>query len=348
MNKYIIGSLLIILFSLSACRADEQPGVKGIENSSKPQIIQETTPSVEPDIHSKPKPNDLIFNETHYNYDVVTGATKTTFGSNPKPMYSYEEKLTKMFWTNQPPLGLMVGNYFTNEGFFDVGNKGIVEIVTDFNGTIINVEFQEYGAENYYQPTYAGANKRLSDYAFFQAKNPRTDETLVTVVNGITFVEEQMRKENRIDGNFKTVKGSSTSARQGLIAIASELVPIIRQPSATQYIGYAEDLGEGLIGRLQLTTIDDKIETVRYDEYFADQPEKITDEQLKPYYRQSKYYSLNYNEETNHQFSLFADQLAQKIIETQTLSISDSSLMKHPSFTNYQNLAQKVDSYKTQ
>lgn len=336
----IIGIFLISLIGLTACQADERPGTKEVEQSSKRPIVQETTPSVELDTDSEI--NDLVFNETHYNYDVVTGATQTTFGSKPKPMYSYEEKLTKMFWTNQPPLGLMAGNYFTNEGFFDVGNKGIVEIITDSNGTIINVEFQEYGAENYYEATYAGANKRLSDYAFFQAKNPRTDETLVIVVNGITFVEEQMRKENRIDGNFKTVKGSSTSARQGLMAIASELAPVIRQPSSTQYIGYAEDLGNGLIGRIQLTTIGGNIETARYDEYFADQPEKITDDQLKPYYRQSKYYSLSYNETTNHQFVLFADQLTQKIIETQTLTISDPSLEAHPSFRNYQKLAQKI------
>jgi hypothetical protein len=153
--------------------------------------------------------NALSFEETDYNYDVVTGATRTTFGSNPNPLYTYEEKLKKMFWSNQPPLGLMKGNYFTNMGYFDVGNKGIVEIITDDTQKIIHVEFNEYVQKNYYASKYAGANKRLSDYAFFQAQNPRTDTTLVTVVNGITFVERQMREENRVTGNFETVKGSS-------------------------------------------------------------------------------------------------------------------------------------------
>lgn len=297
----------------------------------------EVTPSTE-----EKKANELDFENTTYQYDVVTGATQTTFGSNPKPLFSYEEKLKKMFWSNQPPLGLLEGNYFTNEGYFDVGNKGIVEIVTDETNKIINIEFNEYAAENYYASKYAGANKRLSDYAFLQAKNPRTDTTLVTVVNGITFVEKQMREENRVTGNFETVKGSSTTARQGLMAIAAELSEEIKQPSKTKYIGYTEEFGDGLIGRLQLTVMDGKIQTARYDEYFADQPEKINADQLKPYYRQSKYFSLDYNAATNNDFVTFSNDLTRKIIEQQSLTIEDSKLMQHPSFVSYQKLMQHI------
>lgn len=54
----------------------------------------------------------------------------------------------------------------------------------------------------YYDTRYSGVNKRLSDYPEFQASNTRTDDTLVTVVNGITYVEKQMRDENRVTGNF--------------------------------------------------------------------------------------------------------------------------------------------------
>ncbi|WP_086313799.1 hypothetical protein A5821_001340 [Enterococcus sp. 7F3_DIV0205] len=337
--------ILCSIVGLSACKPDQRKDADKSNTPLRAPLVNssssETIPSSE---ETKEKGvNDLSFENTSYNYDVVTGATQTTFGSNPKPLYTYEEKLEKMFWSNQPPLGLMEGNYYTNDGYFDVGNKGIVEIVTDDTHKIINVEFNEYGAENYYASKYAGANKRLSDYAFFQAQNPRTDTTLVTVVNGITFVERQMREENRITGNFETVKGSSTTAREGLMAIAAELADEIKQPSKTKYIGYAEDFGNGLIGRIQLTVTDGKIDSARYDEYFADQPEKIVADNLKKYYRQSKYFSLEYKEETNDDFVSFADSLTKAIIEQQKLVLENSELTKHPSFVSYQKLIQHIE-----
>lgn len=335
---------LFAVFGLAACKSDQTKVAEKTSQSSEPAFFTPASSvEVEPSEEEEKAANDLTFENTSYNYDVVTGATQTTFGSNPKPLYPYEEKLKKMFWSNQPPLGLMEGNYYTNDGYFDIGNKGIVEIVTDDTSKIINVEFNEYGAENYYESKYSGANKRLSDYAFFQAQNPRTDTTLVTVVNGITFVENQMREENRVEGNFETVRGSSTSARQGLMTIAAELKDEIRQPSKTKYIGYAEDFGDGLIGRLQLTVTDGKIDSARYDEYFADQPEKITAEQLKQYYRQSKYFSLTYNEATNNDFVTFSDALTKEIVDKQGLTIENSELTKHPSFASYQKLAEQID-----
>lgn len=345
-SNILVGLFFVSLVALTACKPDQKVSKEATEISSRAPIFNpatsETTAASTINEAEPKQANELTFEETSYNYDVVTGATQTTFGSSPKPLYTYEEKLTKMFWSNQPPLGLMEGNYFTNEGYFDVGNKGIVEIVTDTDGKIINVEFNEFGAENYYESKYAGANKRLSDYAFFQAQNPRTDTTLVTVVNGITFVEKQMREENRVDGNFETVKGSSTTAREGLMAIAAELSDQIREPSNTKYIGYAEDLGNGLIGRIQLTVTNGKIETARYDEYFADQPDKISDNQLKEYYRQSKYYSLNYNQATNNDFIQFSDALTKMIVDNQSLTIENNELTKHPSFPTYQRLIEHI------
>ncbi|MHC5227089.1 hypothetical protein ACYSNW_02285 [Enterococcus sp. LJL99] len=341
--------ILIVLVGLAGCKPDQKRKTEESKVLVRPPLVnQSTTESsvsteeIVTEEVTERKANELTFEETSYNYDVVTGATQTTFGSNPKPLYPYEEKLAMMFWSNQPPLGLMKGNYFTNDGYFDVGNKGIVEIVTDDSGKIINVEFNEYGAENYYESKYAGANKRLSDYAFFQAQNPRTDTTLVTVVNGITFVEKQMREENRVDGNFETVRGSSTTARQGLMAIAAELKDEIRQPSQTKYIGYAEDFGDGLIGRIQLTVTNGKIDSARYDEYFADQPEKISVEELKPYYRQSKYFSLAYNEKYQNDFVNFSDSLTKEIIAKQSLAIDNSELKKHPSYPSYQKLIEFI------
>lgn len=344
-NYVLAGLVVCVLTVFVGCKPDQRKETQRSTTIEKKAVFNST--EKEPASSSQTETNEqavnkLSFEDTSYNYDVVTGATQTTFGSNPKPIYTYEEKLKKMFWSNQPPLGLLEGNYFTNEGYFDVGNKGIVEIVTDDANTIVNVEFNEYGAENYYESKYAGANKRLSDYAFFQAQNPRTDETLVTVVNGITFVEKQMREENRVDGHFNTVKGSSTSAREGLMAIAAELADQIRQSSDTKYIGYAEDFGDGLIGRLQLTVTEGKIDSARYDEYFADHPQAIKSEQLKKYYRQSKYYSLTYNEDTANDFTEFSDRLTKAIVDQQSLVITEGEITNHPSFASYEKLIQHI------
>lgn len=255
---------------------------------------------------------------------------------------TYEEKLDKMFWSTQPPLGLIEGNYYRNERRFDGDYRGIVEVVTDDDSKILHVEFNEFASENYYEPKYAGKSKRLSDYAFFQAQNTRTDETLVTVVNGITFLEKQMREENRVDGAFETVKGSSTSARNGFMPIAAEMADWIRTPYKSYYYGYAEDFGNGIVGRLQVTTEDGKIDTVRYDEYFADKKESISEEKLQPLYRQSKYYSLDYQKISGDNFVAFSDQLGEEIIKSQNFEQLDESLMQHPSYENYQKIAKNI------
>lgn len=288
--------------------------------------------------------SQLTFDPHEYTYDVVTGATQTTFGSTPPALYTQEEKDQKMFWSNQPPLGLLEGYYYSNEGIFTGNNYGLVEIVTDpADGTILDVEFTEFASDSYYEPKYAGANKKLSDYAFFQANNTRTDETLVTVVNGISFVEKQMRDENRVTGDFLTVKGSSTSAREGFIPLASKMETWIREPYESKYFGYAKELEDGLIARLQIVTTNDKIASARYDEYFADQPEKMRDKALQPYYRQSKYYSLDYNEATNDEFKRFSDELTAEIVKQGKLEIANKRLEEYPSFVIYENLAKELD-----
>ncbi len=44
---------------------------------------------------------------------------------------------------------------------------------------------------------------------------------------------------------FATVRGSSTSAREGLMPLAAEMDTWLKEPSKETYIGYAEDLGNG-------------------------------------------------------------------------------------------------------
>lgn len=314
------------------------------KNSEELKESQETKVTVKNEPKTIIENNQLTFDQHEYTYDVVTGATQTTFGSNPPALYTKKEKSEKMFWSNQPPLGLLEGYYYKNEGLFTGNNYGVVEIVTDpKDARIRHVEFTEFASDTYYEPKYAGANKRLSDYTFFQAEDTRTDDTLVTVVNGITFVEQQMRNENRVTGEFLTVKGASTSAREGFIPLAAAMKDWIREPYDSKYFGYAKELDSGLIARLQIVTRDEKIEIARYDEYFADQKEKMLDKDLQPFYRQSKYYSLDYNEKTNNEFKIFSDKLADEIIKNSSLDIDNAQLINHSSYENYKLLAKNID-----
>lgn len=339
--KYgLVASIIMMLVGCSH-NSNKETTKSAKQDLEEKQVVVKNTETKE---DTNKNEEDVSFDNHEYTYDVVTGATQTTFGSTPPAIYTKEEKMKKMFWSNQPPLGLLEGYYYKNEGLFKGNNYGIVEVVTHpKTADILNVEFTEFASDSYYEPKYAGANKRLSDYAFFQADNTRTDETLVTVVNGITYVEKQMRDENRVTGDFLTVKGSSTSAREGFMPLAEQMKDWIREPYENKYFGFAKELPNGLIGRLQVVTTKDKITDVRYDEYFADQPEKMTDESLKPYYRQSKYYSLDYNKETNQDFIKFVDKLTKEIKDNQTLDIANDDLKKHPSYETYNELRQQLD-----
>lgn len=91
-----------------------------------------------------------------------------------------------------------------------------------------------------------------------------------------------------------------------------------------------------------MTTEDGKIDTVRYDEYFADKKESISEEKLQPLYRQSKYYSLDYQKISGDNFVAFSDQLGEEIIKSQNFEQLDERLMQHPSYENYQKIAKNI------
>lgn len=290
-----------------------------------------------------PETSDLVFDQYAYDYDLVSSATGTTFGTTPPALYTKEEKAKRMYWSSLPPLGLLEGYYYRNEGSFS-GNYGIVEVVTNpETKQIRNVTFNEFASNPYYEAKYSGKHKRLSDYPFFQAANTRTDETLVTVVNGITHIENQMRMENRLSGSFTTVKGASSSARQGFIPLAAAMQDWIKASYGYKYFGIASVLDNGITARLEVITNDDVIDTVRYDEYFANSAEAMSDPNDQPYFRQSRYYSIDYNAKTNNQFVTFANALTTQIVAQNRLDIQNDTLQAHPAFATYQALAARLN-----
>lgn len=244
-----------------------------------------------------------------------------------KPADKREETvnvLDRLFWTVQPPLGLVKGEYFREENFFaphfagDAGYHGILEAVR-LDGRLVHVEFNENVAPSYYMRLYQNASKRRGSFCFFQATKARTAQTLVVLDNGICAVERQMLEQNRLTGEFDLVTGASNSVKRSLLPLACKIEAAMRLPSEKKYYGYAQKLGNGVTARLQIVLDGFKIVDCFYDEIFADTMEEIQDEALKKYYRQSKYFCLEYESAYPDGFNTLFDLLNKRVVLTQDL-----------------------------
>ncbi|MGX7420335.1 hypothetical protein ACWOFR_16205 [Carnobacterium gallinarum] len=307
----LLGVVSVVTMLLVACTSEQK-------KTEIKESITESSSMVE----SQEEKTAITINGHTYEYDVVTGATKEVEVDESKAPLDQKEKDAKMFWSGRPVVGEIVGDYYHNEIVFNEGYTAIVDVVTD-NDKVALVEFDEIGPGDYYDGDWAGKNKRLSGYAFFQATKPRTDVTLVTIVNTMTYLESQMMNENRLDGEFSTIKGSSNSANEGFLPVASELADTIKTSSKQKYYGITKNLKDGLFARLIIIKEDDTITDVRYDEYFADTEDEIKDKELRKYYRQSKYYSKDYSSETAENFREDVDNLKKSVLEKQDLSAYD-------------------------
>lgn len=302
--------------------------VIGCKSGKKQQDIEKITTTI---------------NGYEYHYDVVTGATvenkeKTT------PM-DYEEKLKQMFWSPKPSVGFVKGDYYHAEATFDEGHLASVDIVKD-GDKIVFAELDEIVSPTYYAKDFAGSSKRYSGYAFLQAKSQRTDKTLVTLVNSLTYLEHQIVQENRLAGEFKTVRGSSNSINRGFLPTIATLTEQVAKPSGQYYYSLTKDMGDGITARLLVVTENGKIIKAKYDEFFGDTQEAISSPDMKQFYRQSKYHSITYPQLTNVDFKAFADSLASSIIESQDMlnpivaMPADGSLDKE--MQNYKQLAAEL------
>lgn len=288
-----------------------------------------------------------------YEYDVVSSATKSVKVDDTKPTKPYEEKLAEMFWSVQPPLGLVEGEYYKREGYFnydeaDILNSAYIAIaeVVKKDDKINYVELNEVAPLNYYDPNYRGFSKILSEYGFFQVESQRTDNTLVNLNNAFSFMEYQMVKENRITGPFKTVKGQSNSIYSAFFPLMDLVAEDMKNPTQLYYYSYAEKLPNGLTPRLVVITDGGKIIKAHYDEIFADTPEEIENPDLQKYYRTSKYGSVHYSSESGSNFREFSDSLEKAIVEKQAISDIDSAMTSYTNMSteleNYKNLAKKI------
>ena len=233
--------------------------------------------------------------------------------------------LDRLFWTVQPPMGLVKGDYYRAENWFaphfpgDKGYHGILEVVRR-DGTLQMVEFNEINNPTYYIRRYQGVSKRLSDYGFLQATKERTAKSGVVLVNGLTHLEEQMVAENRLTGEFDLLTGASNSIKRSMLPLAEEIAGRLDKPSGQVYYGLSQAVEPGVTGRLQIVLEAGKIISCAYDEIFADRQEEIEDPELKPYYRQSKYHCPDYISTIGAGFNSIFDLLSARVLETQSLT----------------------------
>ncbi len=263
--------------------------------------------------------------------------------------------LDKLFWTVQPPIGIISGDYFREENWFaphfegDKGYHGILEVVKNHEN-IVYVKFNEINNPTYYIKKYQNISKRFSDYCFFQATKERTAKSGVVLINGLTHLEDQMIKENRLTGNFDLVSGASNSIKRSMLPLAEKISARLAKIPDGKYYSIGEPLGGGVTGYLQVVLNNGVITSCFYDEIFADRKEEIDDPELQPYYRQSKYHCLDYISTIGAGFNTIIDLLAERVLKAQNLfDLEGLPFTEDPNraaeWDNYLRLAAKLNTY---
>ena len=253
-------------------------------------------------------------------------------------------------WTVQPKEGVIKGDYYKIEERFRQGHLGTLEVVKN-NDKLVHVEFNELTRPNYYNRFYQNVSKRLSPYNFSMA-----EKSGVAWIEGVLAAENQMIKEQRLTGTFDMVAGASNSIQQSMVPLAEKLNSQMDKKSNFKYYSVSENFGNGLTGVLKVIIEKGKIIECRYDEIFADTKDEIKDKNLKEFYRQSKYWSIMYDEPSRIGFNVQMDALNDKVVKTQNLldltdlpATEKSGNYKQSGFTrrniawdNYLKLAEKM------
>lgn len=253
-------------------------------------------------------------------------------------------------WTVQPKEGVVKGDYYKIEERFRQGHLGTLEVVKN-NGKLVHIEFNELTRPNYYNRFYQNVSKRLSPYNFSMA-----EKSGVAWIEGVLVAENQMIKEQRLTGTFDMVAGASNSIQQSMVPLAEKLNTQMDKKSNSKYYSVSENFGNGLTGVLKVIIEKGKIVECRYDEIFADSKDEIKDKNLKEFYRQSKYWSIMYDEPSRIGFNVQMDALNDKVVKTQNLldltdlpATEKSGNYKQSGFTrrntawdNYLKLAEKM------
>ena len=304
---------------------------------------------------------DMVNHSQTLKYDGKKGAAKE-LEADPKVKEAMEiakkknkegqEKINAMYWSVQPPKGIIVGDYYSGKKVFDGGYEAYAEVVVN-NNEIVHIELNERPPITYYASEWAGETKRRSGYGFFQAKNARTNYTLVTLINGMSYLEWQVLKNQKLDLDYKTLFGSSNSAKNGFVPLLKEMAKEVKEKASNKrYVGITQPYDCGISTRLEVIYEKGKIVDLKYDEIFADDKENIKNPVLREFYRQSKLESIEYNRITNKSFRTFVNTLRREVLRSQSLTEFPSDALKldmphvKEAYKNYLFLAEKIKNIK--
>jgi len=119
----------------------------------------------------------------------------------------------------------------------------------------------------------------------------------------MSYLEWQVLKNQKLDFEYKTLFGSSNSARNGF-------VPLLKEMSK------------------EVIYENGKIVDLKYDEIFADDKKDIKNKTLQEFYRQSKLESIEYNRITNKSFRTFVNTLRREVLRSQSLTEFPTDALK--------------------
>ena len=334
---------------------------KYIDKSSKEIVINGRVYDYDASSGASRTAADMVNHSQTLKYDGKKGAAKE-LEADPKVKEAMEiakkknkegqEKIKAMYWSVQPPKGIIVGDYYSGKKVFDGGYEAYAEVVVN-NNEIVHIELNEKPPITYYASEWAGETKRRSGYGFFQAKNARTNYTLVTLINGMSYLEWQVLKNQKLDFDYKTLFGSSNSAKNGFVPLLKEMAKEVKEKASDKrYVGITQPYDCGISTRLEVIYEKGKIVDLKYDEIFADDKENIKNPVLREFYRQSKLESIEYNRITNKSFRTFVNTLRREVLRSQSLTEFPSDALKldmphvKEAYKNYLFLAEKIKNIK--
>lgn len=259
-------------------------------------------------------------------------------GNKVKPK---EEKNT---WGSIPKEDFISGDYYSVIKEKKYGGKASLEVVV-LDGRLVKVEFNEVSGRSAASRYYQGLSKRLSEYNFLMAEE---GSSWLEVIGDI---EEQYMENNSLVEDIDIKAGATSTVIWTLLPMAKELNENIKSPTQKKYYELTRDLEDGRFANLRVIIDRDKIDSCMYDEVFASNKKDILDEELKKYYRQSKYNSHEYRDPSKYGFNIQMDELNNRVVETQDFYSIDGILgtqddgyrKRNPSFDIYIDMARELE-----
>ena len=224
-------------------------------------------------------------------------------------------KSSDSHWNPLPVEGIISGDYYRVEKNSEYGRQAIFEGVKD-KGRIVKTEYNEVAGGDSSSRYYQGTSKRLSEYNFHMMHEG--DEG-ISWAEVILDIEGQMVEKQSLAGEFDILAGCTHYVEYSMLPLGRKLEEKMMGSSSKRYYELTKNLGGGIYGNLRVIIEDNKIISCRYDELFAPKKKDIVYKDLKDFYRQSKYHSVEYRDPSGTGFNIQMDELDRRVVATQNM-----------------------------